>query len=247
MLVTAAVLALVAATTFISGLFGVAGGIVLMGGLVYVLPVAQAMVLHGVTQIVSNVARVYFWWSYILWGVVLRFAGASLLAVGVFALVRFVPSKPVLLLILGVSTVAAMLVPQRWAPKITGRGVAYGCGFAATALQLTAGVSGTFLDQFFQRAELDRRTVIATKATMQVLQHTLKVAYFGAVALGPVDGRLGALLLAVPAIALVTAALARRVLERMTDARFNWWTRRIVLVCGVYFVLDATRLLLFTG
>jgi uncharacterized membrane protein YfcA len=247
MLVTAAILGLVTVTSFISGLFGVAGGIVLMGGLIYVLPVAQAMVLHGVAQIVSNVARVYIWRRYILLPVVLRFIGASLVAAGVFALVRFVPSKPVLLLILGLSTVTSMLVPEGWVPKITDRGVAYMCGFMASALQLTAGVSGTFLDQFFQRAKLDRRVVVATKAAMQVFQHGLKVVYFGAVALGPVDDRFTFLLLAVPAITLLTATLASRLLERMTDAHFNWWTRRIVLVCGTYFTLDGFRLLLFAA
>ena len=247
MLVSAAILALVTLTSFISGLFGVAGGIVLMGGLIYLLPVAQAMVLHGVAQIVSNVARVIFWRRYILGPVVVRFIAASLVAAIIFALVRFVPSKPVLLLILGLSTVTAMLVPEGWVPKITDRGVAYVCGFVASALQLTAGVSGTFLDQFFQRAKLDRRTVVATKAAMQVFQHGLKVIYFGAFALGPVDDRFTVLLLAVPIISLATATLARRLLESMTDARFNWWTRRIVLVCGTYFILDALRLLLFAG
>jgi uncharacterized protein len=244
MLVTAAILGLVTVTSFISGLFGVAGGIVLMGGLVYVLPVAQAMVLHGVAQIVSNVARVVIWRRYILLPTVLRFVAASLVAAGLFALIQFVPSKPVLLLILGLSTVAAMLAPEGWVPKITGPGVAYFCGFVSSALQLTAGVSGTFLDQFFQRAKLDRRQVVATKAAMQVVQHGLKVVYFGVVALGPVDDDFVFLLLAVPAITLLTATLASKLLERMTDAHFNWWTRRIVLVCGTYFTLDALYLLL---
>lgn len=247
MLVTAAILALVTLTSFISGLFGVAGGIVLMGGLIYVLPVGQAMVLHGVAQIVSNVARVVIWRRYILLPTVLRFIAASLVAALFFALVRFVPSKPVLLLILGVSTVSTMLAPEGWVPKITGRGVAYMCGFVASALQLTAGVSGTFLDQFFQRAKLDRRQVVATKAAMQVFQHGLKVVYFGIIALEPMDERFGFLLLSVPLIALLTAAIASRLLERMTDARFNWWTRRIVLVCGTYFIIDAVRLFFFAG
>ena len=44
-------------TAFISGIFGMAGGILLMGVFVWLLPVAQAMVLHGITQTVSNCSR----------------------------------------------------------------------------------------------------------------------------------------------------------------------------------------------
>ncbi|MFT6541704.1 MAG: putative membrane protein YfcA, partial [Maricaulis maris] len=35
-------------TAFISGVFGMAGGLILMGALALVLPVAAAMVVHGV-------------------------------------------------------------------------------------------------------------------------------------------------------------------------------------------------------
>ncbi|MDO8379597.1 MAG: sulfite exporter TauE/SafE family protein, partial [Phenylobacterium sp.] len=46
------VLAFVTAT--LSGVFGMAGGLVLMGGLALVLPVSAAFVTHGVLQLVAN-------------------------------------------------------------------------------------------------------------------------------------------------------------------------------------------------
>jgi uncharacterized membrane protein YfcA len=45
------------ATSFLSGLFGMAGGMVLMGLLLLLMPVPAAMVLHGITQVASNGAR----------------------------------------------------------------------------------------------------------------------------------------------------------------------------------------------
>ena len=41
-------------TSFLSGIFGMAGGMILMGLLLAMLPVATAMLLHGITQLASN-------------------------------------------------------------------------------------------------------------------------------------------------------------------------------------------------
>ena len=42
------------ATSFLSGIFGMAGGMILIGVLLALLPLPEAMVLHGVTQMASN-------------------------------------------------------------------------------------------------------------------------------------------------------------------------------------------------
>jgi uncharacterized protein len=244
LLIPAAVFGLVAFTSFVSGIFGVAGGLILMGGLVYVMPVSQAMIVHGFAQFVSNVVRVYHWRQFILRRTVYEFMAASVFSTAVFAWIRFVPSKPVLIFVLGLSTLAVLLLPKRWAPNMTHRFVPFLCGLAGTALILTAGVSGTFLDQFFQRTGLDRKTVIATKAAMQTTQHLIKVAYFLALTTIDADERMLVLLAIVPFAALLGANVARHVLERMTDHQFNWWTYRIVLVLGIYYVADGGRRLL---
>lgn len=65
------------ATAFLSGLIGMAGGIILMGVLLLLLPVAQAMVLHGFVQLVSNGWRAWLWRKYIHWRIVRHsFVGA---------------------------------------------------------------------------------------------------------------------------------------------------------------------------
>ena len=45
-------------TSFISGIFGMAGGMLLIGFLLMILPVPVAMVFHGVIQIAANGWRV---------------------------------------------------------------------------------------------------------------------------------------------------------------------------------------------
>jgi uncharacterized membrane protein YfcA len=236
---TALVLSLVAATSFVSGIFGVAGGLILMGGLVWLLPVSQAMIVHGVAQFVSNASRVFFWRRHLALDVLLKFSLTSLACLALFSLVRYVPSKTLVLFLLGVSTVILFFVPDRWAPSMTQPGVAYLTGIMGTALMLMAGVSGPFLDQFFVRSGLDRRVTIATKAAMQCVSHLVKIAYFGALAGHGLDPEWWGLAVLAPLAAFAGSSAAAPVLHRMTDKQFYWWTRRIVLALGCYYIAAA--------
>jgi uncharacterized membrane protein YfcA len=240
-LVFPTVLLLVAATSFFSGIFGIAGGMILMGGLVYLLPVSQSMLVHGLAQTLSNGARVVQWRSFIDFRIVGRFLVGAGLAVAVLAVVRFVPSKTLLLFLLGSSILVMLSLPKDWAPKITNPVVALVCGVLAASLMLTAGVSGTFVDQFFVRTALDRRIVVATKATMQTVLHAVKVVYFGTLAAYEIDDTMIGVLVLVPVIAVLASNLGGKVLERMTDQQFYRWIRRVVFCLGVFYVGVALR------
>jgi uncharacterized membrane protein YfcA len=69
--VLAALAAVAVVTSFISGIFGMAGGMLLIGFLLMMLPVPVAMVFHGVIQIAANGWRSYLWRRHINWAVVL--------------------------------------------------------------------------------------------------------------------------------------------------------------------------------
>ncbi len=51
------------ATAFLSGLFGMAGGMILIGVLLTMMPLPTAMVLHAITQMASNGWRAFLWRS----------------------------------------------------------------------------------------------------------------------------------------------------------------------------------------
>ena len=79
-------------TAFLSGVFGMAGGMILIGVLLAVMPVAQAMALHSITQMASNGWRATLWWRHIRLRPCLAFMAGSAVAMGVFTIFRFVPS-----------------------------------------------------------------------------------------------------------------------------------------------------------
>ncbi len=172
----------VLASSFISGIFGMAGGMILLGVLLVFMDVVPAMVLMGVIQMASNGWRAALWYRYVDWGIVWRFVVGSTL---VFLLIRsmsLLPSKATLYLTLGLLPFAADLLPKRVSLDITRPGVAYGAGALIIVLQLLAGAAGHILDVFFQRSPLDRKTIVATKAVTQVTSHVYRIIYFGSFA-----------------------------------------------------------------
>ena len=57
-------------TALLSGIFGMAGGMVLMGALVLLLPISAAFVTHGIIQIISNGWRAWLNRADIVWPII---------------------------------------------------------------------------------------------------------------------------------------------------------------------------------
>ena len=57
-------------TATLSGVFGMAGGLVLMGGLALVLPVSAAFVTHGLLQLTANGWRAILHRKHVRWQIV---------------------------------------------------------------------------------------------------------------------------------------------------------------------------------
>ncbi len=232
-------------TATLSGIFGMAGGLVLMGALAFVLPVSAAFVTHGLLQLVANGWRAVLHRKHIAWPILLNYAIAAAVAAGCVALVAFTPSQPLLFLLLGLVPMLVWL-PKNWAQLDASRPAhALISGFLVTGLNLTAGVAGPLLDIFFVRTEQTRHQIVATKAATQVFSQLAKIIVYGAPLL--VAGTTGTLpslwvfALAIPASMLGTAA-GGWVLDRMTDTNFKRWTAWIVTLIGVFYLIKAANL-----
>ena len=82
-LMIAALGALMVATAFLSGLFGMAGGMILIGVLLILMPLPTAMVLHAITQMASNGWRAILWRAHIRWRPVSVYLIGCAIALGV--------------------------------------------------------------------------------------------------------------------------------------------------------------------
>jgi len=228
---TLALTAAVLSTSFVSGIFGMAGGIILIGILLVLMPLAPAMVLHGATQFTANAWRAWLWRSEIRWGIFFSYAAGALAAALVFTLVRFAPSKPGTLIAIGLISLLGLWLPARFAPDITKAWHGFACGAICTALHLVAGISGPILDVSFVRTDLDRRETVATKAVVQAVGHLLKVVYFGQLLATSHETVAPAAIALAIALAIAGTQLSRSALDAISDAQFRSWSR--VLIAGI--------------
>ena len=227
-------------TATVSGVLGMAGGLLLLGALLLVLPVAVAFVVHGLLQLVSNGWRAFLQRAHIAWRSVAWYAaGAAVALVGVSA-VAYVPSRPLTYLLLGLVP-ALVWLPKGWLHLDAERPAhAVAAGLLVTVLSLLAGVSGPLLDVFFVRTTLLRHQVVATKAATQVLSHAAKVVVYGQLVAGGAVPY-AVLLVAVP-LSMLGTALGGRLLDRMSEASFTLWTRWVVTAIGGVYLVQAAVL-----
>ena len=233
--------AVVLVTATVSGVFGMAGGLMLMGALTLAMPVSAAMVSHGAVQFVSNGWRAVLHRKHINWRIIAMYALGSAAAAGLLVFLVYNPTKAWVYLLLG-------LVPGlAWIPK----GVfnldaakpahAAACGLTVTGLNVVAGVSGPLLDVFFVRTALTRHQIVATKAATQAFSHTVKMAFYGAPLIGAAESGMPPLwffIVAAP-LAMMGAWLGGKVLDRMSDVNFLRWTKWIVTGLGMIYLAQA--------
>jgi len=213
-----------------------AGGMILMGLLLALLPLPTAMMLHGVSQLASNGWRALLLRERIDWRVMRGYVFGLLAALALFAALQLVVSKGIALVAMGILPFVALALPERLRLNVERRGHAFACGLVCNVVALTAGISGPILDVFFVQSRMGRHAVVATKAATQSLSHIAKIIYFGAVLSlegTAVEPWLAAIMVA---LAFIGTSLSRRVLERMTDVSFRQWTRWTVMTLGSAYV-----------
>lgn len=228
---------LVFSSALMSGVLGMAGGMMLMGSLLLFLPVPAAMILHGTAQITSNVWRAVLWRSHVQWRLVARFAIGAAVAVAAFWLVRFVPDARIVMIGLGVTPYIVLAMPQYRVPQADSRFGAELCGAICTTFQIFCGLSGPLLDLFFVHSRMDRRTVISTKAACQVFSNLGKLSYFGALVSSAADMLTPLVLSLAIAPAIAGTMASKPIILRLTDHQFRSWTKLVTLGLGTVFLI----------
>ena len=240
----ALVLAGVLATATLSGVFGMAGGLILMGLLTALLPAPAALALHGLVQMASNGSRIVLHVRHIVWKVVGFYAIGAVATMGAFLVISYTPTKAVVYLALGLLPILVWL-PERYIPLDAARPVhAVLAGVLSTALALTSGVSGPLADIFLVRSVLTRHQVLSTKAALQMFSHLSKVLFYGGAILMAGGGGLTPpwLLIAACALAVLGVSLGAKILDRLTDQGFRAWRRWIFTGIAAMYLVQAAVL-----
>lgn len=233
-------------TSILSGIFGMAGGLIFMGLLTWVLPVSVALALHGLIQFMSNFWRVALYHRHVRWPVLLWFGIGAVAAMATFTWVIFTPSKFYVFLGLGLMPILVW-IPERWVRlDASCRPHALVGGFISTGISLVSGVSGPVTDLLFIRTQLNRHEVVATKAAMQAMGHASKILVYGAVLLSPAVRADISLAFSAAAILASMAGImvGGVILNRISDAYFQAARRWIVTIIGLTFLFQAAEMMI---
>ena len=244
-LILVVILAATFATAFLSSIFGMLGGLILMGILISFLPVGPAMVLHGLIQTTSNGYRAWLNRADINWKIVLTLLIGSSISLIILFFIAFQPSQILVIFALGLLPFIAWAVPKELSLDVTKPTIGVLAGGVVVGTNLIAGVGGPLLDIFFQRVEMTRHQVVATKAVAQTIGHISKIIFFGGLLVSFNSENWPNLTFLIFAIILsvIGTTLGKKVLDIIDDAIFFRWTQLIVLSVGGIFIIRGLFLL----
>lgn len=230
-------------TSLLSGIFGMAGGLILLWALFLLMPVATAIAIHGIVQMVSTGSRAWLSREFVDLRILAILMAGLVLAATFFMLVEYRPSLAVVSIVIGLMPILVWLPVSRLTLDASKPLHALVGGLISGGLMIGVGVSGPVIDIFFIRTTIDRRKVIATKAAIQLVAHGTKVLFYW----NATDGLTGPDWLAVAAaapIAIAGANAGYSILLRMTDANFRAWTRWIITAIGAVYLSQGITVLI---
>jgi uncharacterized membrane protein YfcA len=241
---TLAVLGVVAfATSILSAIVGMAGGIVLLGVMLLFYDPLLAIPLHGVVQLVSNGSRTWIQRRHVDWTIVGRYS-VLLLPMGFVGLAVLRSLAPdVARALIGVFVLVATWAPA-WLligthPERLAQDRRFVLlGGVVGVLNTTIGATGPLIAPFFLNLGLDRHELVGTKAACQSLGHLAKLLIFGAAGFAFAEWSAPLALLCVAVVA--GTWVGSRVLGRVSETTF-------VRLYKVVLTAVALRLVLLDG
>lgn len=234
-------------TSALSGVLGMGGGIILMGVLATVLPVPEAMMLHGAAQLTANAMRATLQRRHILLSTLRWYGIGAGIGFWVLASFHFESNKRTIFFLMGVFPLVQLAVPHLRSLSIIRKPHAIACGFVITALQIVAGASGPVLDMFFAKREIPKHAVVATKAATQVIGHLSKIIFYASIAGGggaeryTISENLSIGFAVAIAMAILGTFIGNRLMESLSEEKFQRASRLMILLIGCVYIVLALK------
>ncbi len=240
------ILALAAlATSIISGIIGMGGGLLLLATMLSFLPHAETIPAHGAVQLVSNGTRLLVFLRHVDVKTIVRFAAGALPGsiIGGLLLVwlrkdNLETTEPYFKIAIGLYVLITTFRPigkrpasdaSSAAPRISTFTL---LGGLAGVLGLTIGAIGPLIAPAFLHAGFVKERMIATKAVCQMTIHILKVPIF--LASGLVDyAKLGQLIVVMSLMVIPGTLIGKKILTRVDERAFVTLFKLAMLLAGL--------------
>jgi len=228
------------ATSILSAIVGMAGGIVLLSIMLLFFDPLVAIPLHGVVQLVSNASRTIIQRHHVEWSIVARYA-VFLLPTGFIGLAVLRSLSPeVARALIGVFVLLATWAPG-WLllgthPERIDRNRRFlVLGAVIGAVNVTIGATGPLLAPFFLNLGLTRQAIVGTKAACQALGHVVKLLVFGLA--GFAYAQYAGPLLLLAAAVVVGTWIGSQILGRVSETAFTRLYKGVLTIVALRLVL----------
>jgi uncharacterized membrane protein YfcA len=245
-----ALAALALAASALSAVTGVAGGVILLSGLLVVVPTTAVVPLHGAVQLSACGARIASFRRHIRWDVAARFVaglipGSFLGLLLVAWLVTISPS--VLKALIATAILLSLLAPKKrkkngeseaptgHEPAVDARrhGVLFvTMGAIVGALGILVGSTGPIVTQTLLSTGVVKEEHVATKSAIQGFAHFLKLPLFG-LALSFDYGEYALPLALMIAAVVCGTFIGKRLLAKLSTDRFVFLARALLFLVAV--------------
>jgi uncharacterized membrane protein YfcA len=193
-------------------------------------------VLHGLAQLAANGSRALLHIRHVAWRILPAYGIGAAGAVLLLYTVQFIPDRWLIYLLMGAMPWFALYGKKLMVLDIEKRPHTVFCGFLVTTLQIASGVSGPALDIFYLHTRMSRHQIVASKALTQALGHGLKLLYYGTMLSTAAFSTTEIVM--VCGVALLGTVLGGKFLDKANDQSFQLWSRRIILLISVVYLVQ---------
>jgi len=170
-------------TATVSGLVGMAGGLLLLGVMTFFMPFSTLIPIHGLVQLTSNFSRCMILRNNIDKKIFLWFSIGTPLGGGIgYLLLSRIDSPEWMLVFIVILLLYVIFKPEHLPELNLSRFGFLVLGTFAGVLGCLVGATGPLLAPFFLSKNLSKETIIATKAACQIMIHLTKIPIFTALA-----------------------------------------------------------------
>ena len=165
-------------TSALTAAVGVGGGLLMLGLMTYIVPIAALIPVHGLVQLGSNTGRSYLQRDHINWPIVRFFLAGSLLGALLGAMIFISMPIDILKGVLGLFILVIVWVKLPQLKNANPIVVALG-GAGTTFVSLFVGATGPLVAVFLSKLFDSHKQMVATHGMTMTVQHLLKVIAFG--------------------------------------------------------------------
>ncbi len=156
-----------------------AGGVTLLSFMTLFLPLSIVIPIHGVVQLVSNSSRSWFLKDHIDWQIFKYFAvGIPFGTVLSWLALKNIPFGNIPLIVIVALIFYTVFKPKRLPGLKISKKQFFFVGAVSGFLGLLIGATGPFIAPFFLRDDIEKESIVATKASVQLLVHAFKIPAF---------------------------------------------------------------------